>query len=41
VDGYGESFAAVAAGTDNILDLVDFDAREEVHKAIDEFFTSA
>jgi hypothetical protein len=31
----------MAAGTDNILDLVDIDAPEAVHKAIDEFFASA
>jgi hypothetical protein len=37
VDGYGESSAAVAAGTDNILDLVDIDAPEAVLKAIESF----
>ena len=41
MDGYGESSAAVAAGTDNILDLVDIDAPEAVPKAIDELFASA
>ena len=41
VDGYGESSAAMAAGTDNILDLVDFDAPEPIYKRIDEFFASA
>ena len=41
MDGYGESSATVAAGTDNILDLADIDATEAVHKAIDEFFASA
>jgi hypothetical protein len=41
VDGYGESSATVAAGTDNILDLVDIDAPEAVHKAIDEHFAGA
>ena len=41
MDGYGESSAAMAAGTDNILDLVDIDAPEAVPKAIDELFASA
>ena len=41
MDGYGDSSAAMAAGTDNILDLVDIDAPEAVHKVIDEFFANA